>query len=102
MGLRLVCHSLAYQTLRGFAQLRVLRQVSDPYPVHLSAADRQRADHVYDGFGLAVAAYEASPEVSPFTSKYDNVQAGTDKFTPQEERGYALFRGKARMQPVSP
>jgi cytochrome c peroxidase len=68
---------------------------NDPYPVHLSAADRQSADKVYDGFGLAAAAYEASPEVSPFTSKYDSVQAGVDKFTPQEERGYALFRGKA-------
>jgi cytochrome c peroxidase len=67
----------------------------DLYPVHLSVADRQRADHVYDGFGLAAAAYEASPEVSPFTSKYDYVQAGKDQFTPQEEIGYALFRGKA-------
>ena len=64
-------------------------------PVHLSPADRQRADHVYDGFGLAAAAYEASPEVSPFTSKYDDVQAGKEQFAPQEARGYALFRGKA-------
>jgi cytochrome c peroxidase len=69
---------------------------NDQYPVHLSVADRQRADHVYDSFGLAVAAYEASPEVSPFTSKYDYVQAGQEKFTPQEANGYALFRGKAR------
>lgn len=68
---------------------------SDPYPVHLSRADRQRSDRVYDGFGLAAAAYEASPEVSPFTSKYDYVQAGKDQFTPHEARGYALFRGKA-------
>jgi len=68
---------------------------NDSYPVHLSAADRQRADHVYDGFGLAAAAYEASPEVSPFTSKYDYVQAGKDQFTAEEARGYALFRGKA-------
>ncbi|MGD0739462.1 MAG: cytochrome c peroxidase [Terracidiphilus sp.] len=67
----------------------------DPYPVHLNVADRQRADHVYDGFGLAAAAYEASPEVSPFTSKYDYVQVGKDQFTAQEARGYALFRGKA-------
>ena len=59
----------------------------DPYPVHLGVADRQRADRVYDGFGLAVAAYEASPEVSPFTSKYDYVQAGKEEFTPQEEGG---------------
>ena len=69
---------------------------SDPYPVHLSVADRQRADHVYDSFGLAAAAYEASPEVSPFTSKYDYIQAGKDQFTAQEARGYALFRSKAR------
>src|ERR1700720_1322698 len=67
----------------------------DPYPVHLSAEDRARADLVYDGFGLAAAAYEAAPEVSPFTSKYDYMQAGKAQFTPQEEIGYALFRGKA-------
>jgi cytochrome c peroxidase len=67
-----------------------------PYPVHLSATDRQLTDHVYDGFGLAVAAYEASPEVSPFASKYDFVQAGKGAFTAEEARGYALFRGKAR------
>ena len=69
---------------------------SDPYPVHLSTADRQRADHVYDDFGLAVASYEASPQISPFSSKYDFVQAGKAAFTAQEARGYALFRGKAR------
>jgi cytochrome c peroxidase len=68
---------------------------NDPQPVHLSVPDRQRADDVYDHFGLGIAAYEASPEVSPFTSKYDYVQAGNDQFTPQEARGYALFRGKA-------
>jgi cytochrome c peroxidase len=67
----------------------------DRYPVHLSAADRQRAGQVYDHFGLAAAAYEASPEVSPFTSKYDYVQAGKSRFTPQEAKGYELFRGKA-------
>jgi cytochrome c peroxidase len=69
---------------------------SDPYPVHLSTADRQRTDHAYDGFGLAIAAYEASPQISPFSSKYDFVQAGKTTFTAEESRGYALFRGKAR------
>jgi cytochrome c peroxidase len=49
---------------------------NDLYPVHLSVADRMRANHVYDGFALAVSAYEFSPEVSPFTSKYDYVQIG--------------------------
>jgi cytochrome c peroxidase len=69
---------------------------NDPYPVHLSPADRARADHVYDEFGLAISAYEFSPEVSPFTSKYDYVQAGKDQFTLEEKLGYELFRGKAR------
>lgn len=69
---------------------------NDEYPVHLSTADRARADHVYDAFGLAAAAYEASPEVSPFTSKYDYVQADMDHFTTPEAMGYALFRGKAK------
>jgi len=69
---------------------------NDELPVHLSTADRARTDHVYDGFGLAAAAYEASPEVSPFTSKYDYVQAGQEQFTAQEKWGYDLFRGKAK------
>ena len=69
---------------------------NDQYPLHLSPSDRARADHVYDEFGLAISAYEFSPEVSPFTSKYDFVQAGKDQFTQREKSGYELFRGKAR------
>jgi cytochrome c peroxidase len=69
---------------------------NDQYPVHLSLQDRARTDHVYDGFGLAISAYELSPEVSPFTSKYDAVQAGQEQFTSQEQLGYNLFRGKAK------
>jgi cytochrome c peroxidase len=69
---------------------------NDEYPVHLSEPDRGRTNQVYDGFGLAVAAYEASPEVNPFTSKYDYVQAGQAQFTTEERLGYTLFRTKAR------
>lgn len=69
---------------------------NDEYPVHLSSQDRARADNVYDHFGLAISAYELSPEVSPFTSKFDSVQAGKEKFTPEEALGYDLFRGKAK------
>jgi cytochrome c peroxidase len=68
---------------------------SDQYPVHLSERDRGRANRVYDGFALAISAYEMSPEVSPFSSKYDHVQAGLAQFTPEEALGYKLFRGKA-------
>jgi len=69
---------------------------NDQYPVHLSVSDRALADRIYDGFALAISAYEFSPEVSPFTSKYDAVQAGKDQFTAQEKLGYELFRGRAR------
>jgi cytochrome c peroxidase len=34
--------------------------------------------------------------VTVFTSKFDAVLAGTAKFTPQEQTGYDLFRGKAK------
>jgi len=64
--------------------------------VHLRGQDRARADRVYDGFALAISAYELSPEVCPFSSKYDVVQAGGAQFTAEEALGYKLFRGKAQ------
>ena len=45
--------------------------LEDPSPVHLSKEDPGRSDSTYDQFGLSIALYEASPEVSPFTSKFD-------------------------------
>ena len=69
---------------------------NDQYPVHLSSEDRARVNRVYDEFGLAIAAYELSPEISPFTSKFDYVQAEKERFTTEEAAGYQLFRGKAR------
>jgi cytochrome c peroxidase len=61
----------------------------------LSPTDRTHAQQAYDYFGLAIAAYEIGPEVSPFTSKFDAFLAGSAKLTSAESRGYDLFRGKA-------
>lgn len=69
---------------------------SDPLPVHLSPGDRDRASAAYDRIGMAMRAFEASPEVNGFSSKYDAVRAGSAKFSALERRGYALFDGKAR------
>ena len=44
----------------------------------------------------SIASYEASHEVTPFSSKYDAVQAGKAQFAPLEQQGYELFRGKAK------
>ena len=68
---------------------------NDPNPVHLSDADRGRAAATFDQMAQSIAGYEASAEVTPFTSKFDAVMAGKVQFTPDEQAGYALFRGKA-------
>jgi cytochrome c peroxidase len=67
----------------------------DPAPVHLGPLDRGRAATTFDQMAQSIAGYEASHEVTAFSSKYDAVQAGKAKFTPQEQAGYDLFRGKA-------
>ena len=65
-------------------------------PVHLTELDRGRAAATFDQMAQSIAGYEASAEVTPFTSKFDAVLAGKAQFTPQEQAGYALFRGKAQ------
>jgi cytochrome c peroxidase len=62
--------------------------------VVLSDADRAKSDEAYGRIGLSIAAYEGSPEVNAFTSKYDYTFMGMTKLTKLEQRGYALFRGK--------
>jgi len=69
---------------------------ADPMPVHLSELDRGRAAATFDQMAQAIAGYEASAEVTTFTSKFDAVLAGKTQFTPQEQLGYQLFRGKAQ------
>jgi cytochrome c peroxidase len=70
--------------------------VGDPLPVHISALDRGRASATFDQMAQSIAGYEASAEVTSFTSKFDAVLAKKAQFTAQEQQGYDLFRGKAR------
>ncbi|HZZ17599.1 MAG TPA: cytochrome c peroxidase [Candidatus Sulfotelmatobacter sp.] len=66
----------------------------NPTPVQLSTSDRTLSNKDFDEFAQAIAAYESSDAVSPFTSKFDFVLAGKATLTPQEQNGYDLFRGK--------
>jgi cytochrome c peroxidase len=70
----------------------------EPNSVHLTKVDRGRSNSTYDQFGLSVAMYEASPEVSPFTSKFDYALAHPDKqvLSHDELAGWKLFRGRAK------
>jgi cytochrome c peroxidase len=58
--------------------------------VDLSDDDRAKSDAAYGQIGLSVAAYEASPEVNAFSSKFDMKV----KLSREERRGKALFVGK--------
>jgi Di-haem cytochrome c peroxidase len=69
---------------------------NDLMPIHLSDVDRSRAAATFDQMALSIASYEASGEVTSLTSKFDAVLAGKTQLTPQEQTGYALFRGKAQ------
>lgn len=60
----------------------------------LSPGDMAKSDEAYGNIGLSIAAYEASPEVNAFTSKFDLTYKGKAKLTKQERKGFALFRGK--------
>jgi cytochrome c peroxidase len=60
------------------------------------ACDPANVNMAYDDIALSIAAYEASPEVNAFTSKYDHTFKGQAKLTKKERRGFALFRGKGK------
>ena len=70
--------------------------------------DSANVDAAYDYIALSIASYEASPEVSAFTSKYDAVIGGKGKntekvkLTAQELKGRGLFRGKAKCDRCHP
>jgi cytochrome c peroxidase len=69
---------------------------NDPKPVHLNDVDRGRVGATFDQMAQSIAGYEASAEVTNFSSKFDAVLAGKVQFTTQERLGYDLFRGKAQ------
>ena len=68
---------------------------SEGPPLALDPPDRTRVEIAYDRIALSVAAFEASPEVNAFSSKYDAFLAGEAELTEDELAGLALFEGKA-------
>lgn len=64
--------------------------------VLLSADDQAKVQAAYDRVALSIAAYEASPEVNAFTSKYDASFRGSAQLTAVERKGFSLFMGKGK------
>lgn len=53
-------------------------------------------DQAYVQVSQAIAAFERTGTFSPFNSRFDQVENGTAVFTLAEQRGRALFNGKAQ------
>ena len=62
----------------------------------LSREQRAVIDREYDQIALSIAAYEASPEVNSYTSKFDYFLAGLVPLTPEENLGLLVFGEKGR------
>jgi cytochrome c peroxidase len=61
-----------------------------------SICDPANVDSAWDAIALSIAAYEASPAVNAFTSKYDYSLKGMAKLSKEEREGFALFQGKGQ------
>ena len=75
---------------------------ADPMPVHLSEVDRGRAVATFDQMAQSIAGYEASAEVTSFTSKYDAVLAGKTQFTATGATRLRSLPRQGTMQQLSP
>jgi cytochrome c peroxidase len=74
---------------------------ADTMPIKLSPQDRTIANNVFDHWGNSIDQYEASPDVSAFSSKFDEylaflagVPGATNPMSADELAGYNLFKGK--------
>src|SRR5260370_6127819 len=71
---------------------------NDPKPVHITELDRGRAVATFDQMAQSIASYEASAEVTTFTSKFDAVQAGKAPVPPPEAVGSQLLRRNSQLK----
>ena len=62
--------------------------------IPLSPPDRAKVDAEYANIAISIAVYEESHNL--FSSKFDAARRGLYKLTAEEQRGFALFQGKAR------
>jgi cytochrome c peroxidase len=72
------------------------------FPEACSAETEDEIAAAYDQVGLAVAAFESSPAVNRYSSKYDRYLRGETELTPLEREGLALFKGKAKCAECHP
>jgi len=70
--------------------------------VKVSNNDQAAIDLAYDRIAKSIAAFEGSSDVNQFSSKYDLWRQRKVHLTPQEERGFKLYNGKANCAACHP
>ena len=70
--------------------------------LQMTPQDRATSDRAYDHIATAIAAYERSREVNPFSSKFDRYLAGDVVLSPDEQAGLALFAGRGKCSACHP
>lgn len=78
------------------------RCAEDGYKAELPAIEQKKIDTAYDAIARTIAAFELSPEVNPFSSKFDAYLAGKAKLSKQEQLGLKLFNGKGKCADCHP
>jgi cytochrome c peroxidase len=80
----------------------LLRQISSEIWDIENICKKKHTDTAYAVIALAIAAFEHSPRVNAFSSKYDLYLQGKAKLTPMEEQGRSLFEGKGKCSECHP
>ncbi len=69
---------------------------SEGSTIVLSDIQKEKINRAFNSIALAVSAYEASPEVNPYTSRYDYFLIGQAEMNLEERTGFLLFTGKGK------
>ncbi len=62
----------------------------------LTMANDSDVEQAYSNIATAIASFEKTTELSPFTSKFDYYRAGAVELTESEQRGLELFMNEAK------
>ena len=68
----------------------------DDVSIQLPDKEMAKATKIFDQIALSIAAFEASAEVNPFSSKFDYYMKGLVALTAIEQTGLDLFKNKGK------
>jgi cytochrome c peroxidase len=97
-------HPVSYQSVYGSSIDQVdwptniselCSKIDQVVPMN-SDNDDAAVERAYSKIANALWAYQRSAEIVPFSSKFDRVIDGKAQFSKREQRGLALFNGKAK------